>query len=71
MALPLEREAIWVPIPSQYPSQPGALAFSLPGLVGRGPGLYLPSSQLLKRKLPWAPRPLNANSGFRNQAGLT
>lgn len=55
----------------QQPSHPGALVLPLPSLVGPRPGLYLPSSQLLKRKLSWAPRPLNANSSFRNQAGLT
>lgn len=70
LALPRIKEKLCL-----HPSPPTTLpawSLSLPSLVGHGPGLYLPGSQLLlKRKLPWAPRPLNANSSFRNQAGLT
>lgn len=63
-------KAVSAPGPTPPTTLP-AWSLSLPSLVGHGPGLYLPGSQLLKRKLPWAPRPLNANSSFRNHAGLT
>lgn len=60
MALPGKREASYVS--AWVTLGPGVLAPPLPSLVGAQPGLHFPSSQLPKRKLPWALRPLNANS---------